>query len=210
MQSLHSAFKQNLYRLYSYSARTMAPITFASLQGIPLSYASCSIGCRPSDTLPRKLEAISKAGFISIELSFPDIINYGTYLLGHPIQPNDYSELLIVCSEIRKICEANKLTIMMLQPFANFEGWPKGSAERQDAFSRARVWIEIMRTVGTDLLQVCLTSILILPVDLYWYYVRNMREGKANRSYRPRLERRIHLPTRSPPTVQIWSAISVN
>lgn len=119
-----------------------------------MAFASCSIGCGPSDTLPRKLEAIRKAGFTSIELSFPDIIDHGTHLLGQPVQPNDYTKLLCIASEIRKLCDANSLGIMMLQPFANFEGWPKGSAEREDAFSRARGWIEIMRTVGTDLLQV--------------------------------------------------------
>jgi hypothetical protein len=38
---------------------------------------------------------------------------------------------------------------MMLQPFANFEGWPKGSTEREDAFTRARGWIKIMKVLGT-------------------------------------------------------------
>lgn len=132
----------------------MSPITFASLQKIPLSYASCSLGCRPSDTLPRKLEAISKAGFISIELSFPDIVEYGAQIIGHPIAPENYTDLLTVAGQIRKLCDANALTIMMLQPFANFEGWPKGSPEREDAFKRAKGWIEIMKVVGTDLLQV--------------------------------------------------------
>ena len=159
MQFFHSTVKNNLHALYSQTVRKMSPITNQSLQKIPLSYASCSIGCRPSDTLPRRLEAISKAGFISIELSFPDIIDYGSHLLGHAVQPDNYSELLIVSSEIKKLCDANSLTVMMLQPFANFEGWPKGSAERDDAFARARGWIEIMRIVGTDLLQVCVALI---------------------------------------------------
>lgn len=148
--------KNNIKRLYKHGARKMAPITYSSLQGIPLAYASCSIGCRPSDTLPRRLEAISKAGFTSIELSFPDIIDHGTHLLGSPIDPTDYDKLLTIASEIRQLCDANSLSIMMLQPFANFEGWPKGSPERKEAFTKAKGWIEIMRTVGTDLLQVCL------------------------------------------------------
>ena len=42
----------------------------------------------------------------------------------------------------------------MLQPFSNFEGWPQGSKERGDAFSRAKGWIQIMQAVGTDMLQV--------------------------------------------------------
>lgn len=131
-----------------------APVNFNSLQRMPLSYASCSIGSGPSDTLPRKLEAIAQAGFIAIELSFPDIIEYGSRILGHQIAPENYAELLSVAGEIRKLCDAHDLKVMMLQPFANFEGWPKGSVEREDAFTRAKGWMEIMKVVGTDLLQV--------------------------------------------------------
>ena len=42
----------------------------------------------------------------------------------------------------------------MLQPFANLEGWPADSAERKDAFDRAKGWITIMAAVGTETLQV--------------------------------------------------------
>jgi sugar phosphate isomerase/epimerase len=132
----------------------MGSIKPLSLQQIPLSYASCSIGCGPSDTLPRRLEAISRAGFEAIELSFPDILDYGEHMLGHPIQPNDYNELTSVAREIRTLCKANGLSVVMLQPFANFEGWPKDSPERKDVFERAAGWIEIMKVVGTDILQV--------------------------------------------------------
>lgn len=132
----------------------MVSITRASVQKIPLAYATCSIGCKSSDTLPRKLEALSEAGFTAIELSFPDILEHGKNVQGHSISPDDYSELVKVAHGIRDLCEANSLRIMMLQPFANFEGWPKGSTERQDAFARASGWIEIMKALGTDLLQV--------------------------------------------------------
>lgn len=136
----------------------MGSITLPSLQQIPLSYASCSIGCGASDTLPRRLEAIGRAGFTAIELSFPDILDYGEQLLGHEIPPDDYIELVSVAREICTHCKANNLTVMMLQPFANFEGWPKGSPERKSAFERAAGWIEIMKAVGTDILQVHTTS----------------------------------------------------
>lgn len=135
----------------------MESITLPSLQQIPLSYASCSIGCTASDTLPRRLEAIGKAGFSAIELSFPDILEYAEQLLGHEVPPDDYVELASVVREIRTLCKANNLDVMMLQPFANFEGWPKGSPERKNAFDKAAGWIEIMKVVGTDLLQVYTT-----------------------------------------------------
>ncbi|KAE8418530.1 xylose isomerase-like protein [Aspergillus pseudocaelatus] len=129
---------------------------------IPLSYATCSIGASESDSLPRKLEALHQAGFTGIELAFPDIVSYSQALLGHEVAEDNYSELVTVAKDIRKQCEAKNLKVMMLQPFANFEGWPRGSKEREDAFARAKGWIEVMRAVGTDLLQVGSTD---TPLD---------------------------------------------
>ncbi|KAE8142055.1 xylose isomerase-like protein [Aspergillus pseudotamarii] len=129
---------------------------------IPLSYATCSIGASKSDTLPRKLDALHQAGFTGIELAFPDIVSYAQDLLGHEVAEDNYAELVTVAQDIRKQCEAKNLKVMMLQPFANFEGWPRGSKEREDAFARAKGWIEVMRAVGTDLLQVGSTD---TPLD---------------------------------------------
>lgn len=125
-----------------------------SLQNIPLSYASCSIGCTDDDTLPRKLEAISKAGFTAIELAFPDIVSYASQKLGRQIASDDYTQLVDIAKDIRKLCEEKRLEIMMLQPFSNFEGWSRDSKERADAFKRADGWIAVMRALGTDMLQV--------------------------------------------------------
>ncbi|OJJ45367.1 hypothetical protein ASPZODRAFT_70039 [Penicilliopsis zonata CBS 506.65] len=132
----------------------MSSITKDSLKSIPLSFASCSIGSHSSDTLPRKLEAISNAGYTAIELSFPDIQDYGSRLLGHQIAEENYAELISAAGEIKKLCRATSLKVMMLQPFANYEGWPRGSVERQAALARAKGWIELMNVIGTDLLQV--------------------------------------------------------
>lgn len=129
-------------------------IPHSSLQKIPFSYASCSIGCGLNDTLPRRLQAIAEAGFSAIELSFPDILTYGAQVTGNPIAPDDYPAIMPVAEKIRKLCEEHKLKIMMLQPFSNFEGWVKGSVDREEAFARAIGWMEIMNVVGTDLLQV--------------------------------------------------------
>ncbi|KAJ5467187.1 hypothetical protein N7475_004939 [Penicillium sp. IBT 31633x] len=133
-------------------------IPYSSLQKIPLAYASCSIGCSSSDTLPRRLQAISEAGFTAIELSFPDILDFGEQITGQTIAPDNYPEILPVASDIRKLCEEYGLSIMMLQPFSNFEGWVKGSMDREEAFARATGWMEVMNVVGTDLMQVGATD----------------------------------------------------
>ncbi len=126
----------------------------SSVQDIPTCFASCSIGCKPSHTLPKRLEAIAAAGFDAIELSFPDILTFASEQLKRDVQPSDYDDLCSVGQEIKRLCESQKLKILMLQPFANFEGWPEGSDQRRDAFDRAKGWIRIMEAVGTDMLQV--------------------------------------------------------
>ncbi|KAI2610488.1 xylose isomerase-like protein [Hypoxylon sp. NC1633] len=121
---------------------------------VPTCYATCSIGHEESHTLPLKLKAIADAGFDAIELSMPDILSYGKMLNSQEPDPEDYGALVEISKEIRVQAKEHKLKILMLQPFANFEGWPKGSTERRDAFERAEGWMRIMEAVGTDLLQV--------------------------------------------------------
>lgn len=137
-----------------------------SVKCVPLSYATCSIGNTEADTLPRKLEAISNAGFTAIELAFPDIIDYGSQLLGHQIESSNYNELVTIATDIRQLCVAKNLKIMMLQPFANFEGWPRDSQERKDAFARAEGWVKIMEALETDILQVSLVPSFLSTVIL--------------------------------------------
>jgi sugar phosphate isomerase/epimerase len=130
---------------------------------VPLAYASCSIGCKDSHTLPKKLTAIASAGFTAIELSMPDILAFAKmHLRPHKqgdtesddIDPKDYDSLVTAAATIKAMTDAKGLKVLILQPFANFEGWPEGSSEREDAFSRLRGWMRIMEAAGTDMLQV--------------------------------------------------------
>lgn len=123
------------------------------MSSIPVSFASVSLGTS-DDPLESKLNAIAAAGFEAIELGFPDLLSFASSFHKKEIKDNDYSNLCLAGVEVKKLCEKYKLGIMMLQPFSNFEGWPQGSKEREDAFSRARGWISIMEAVGTDMLQV--------------------------------------------------------
>ncbi|OCK82867.1 hypothetical protein K432DRAFT_423821 [Lepidopterella palustris CBS 459.81] len=50
-------------------------IMLPSLNTITIGYVSCSIG-KPNDPLPSKLDAVSKAGFSAIELSFSDMLSF--------------------------------------------------------------------------------------------------------------------------------------
>ena len=129
---------------------------------IPVCYASVSIGCKDEHTLPKKLDAIAGAGFQAIELGMPDLLSFANQHLRpdkqrdgkDEIGPYDYDDLCSAAKLAKAQCDAKDLKILILQPFANFEGWPEGSSEREDAFTRLKGWIRIMEAAGTDMLQV--------------------------------------------------------
>ena len=124
-----------------------------SLNSIPRCYATVSVGT-PNHKLEEKLKAIAGAGFHGIELGFPDLLSFASKNLGRDVGPQEFDILCNSGLEVKRICTELGLKIVMLQPFSNFEGWKPQSAERKDAFKRAKGWIRIMEAVGTDMLQV--------------------------------------------------------
>lgn len=124
-----------------------------SLSSIPTCYATVSVGT-PSHPLDEKLKAIASAGFQGIELGFPDLLSFASKKLGRDVGPQEFDILCNSGQEVKSMCKELGLKIVMLQPFANFEGWKPQSSERKDAFTRAKGWIRIMEAVGTDMLQV--------------------------------------------------------
>lgn len=98
----------------------------SSLESIPTSYATVSIGYNNPHSLPAKLQAISSAGFNAIELAFPDLLEFSKQHLGKEVKENDYDSLCVTGEEVKRLCNAQKLQILVLQPFSNFEGWEDG------------------------------------------------------------------------------------
>jgi len=129
-------------------------LSLSSLQVIPTSFATVSIGFKDDHTLSKKLNALAQAGFQAIELGFPDLVSFASMHLRKEVGPNDYDDLFTAAKVVKAMCDAKNIKILMLQPFSNFEGWQEGSPERKDAFERAENWIKIMQACGTDMLQV--------------------------------------------------------
>lgn len=128
-----------------------------SLKQLPLAYASCSIGCKEEHTLPKRLDAISDAGFTGIELSMPDLVSFANLNIqsgSQSIGDHDFEALVDAARELKSLLNTKGLKVMMIQPFANFEGWAEGSEERKDAWIRVDGWTRIMEAVGCDMLQV--------------------------------------------------------
>ncbi|OJD14961.1 hypothetical protein AJ78_04744 [Emergomyces pasteurianus Ep9510] len=109
-------------------------------QKITLSFATCSISASNPDenTLPRKLEAIAATEFSAVELAFPDLQNFATQLLHRDVAADSYTDLCTAAREVSLLHRAVGITVVMLQPFINLEGWARESKERKDAFERAK------------------------------------------------------------------------
>jgi sugar phosphate isomerase/epimerase len=139
-------------------------ISRSSLNSIPISFATVSVG-KLDDPLEDKLKAISSAGFHGIELGFPDLQSFASTFHNKEVKENDWENLSSAGKEVKSLAAKYNLKIIMLQPFSNFEGWPKASKEREDAFDRAKGWIKIMHAVGTDMLQVLISP----PIQLIFF-----------------------------------------
>ena len=132
-----------------------------SLTSIPTCYATVSVGT-PNHNLEEKLKAIAGADFQGIELGFPDLLSFASKKHDRDVGPQEFDILCNSAVDVKRICTELGLKIVMLQPFSNFEGWKPQSAERKDAFNRAKGWIRIMEAVGTDMLQVTRLSVSTL------------------------------------------------
>jgi sugar phosphate isomerase/epimerase len=107
-----------------------------------------------------KLEAISKAGFDSIELGMPDLQAYAQQKLGSSFSPlsdedgsGDLTSLIRIAGELKQLCKDLNLQILCLQPFSQFEGYTDDD-KREGKFRKAKVWMDVMEALGTDMLQV--------------------------------------------------------
>ncbi|KAF7190395.1 3-dehydroshikimate dehydratase [Pseudocercospora fuligena] len=73
---------------------------------------------------------------------------------GKEIGDHDWEDLIQAAKVLKTMLDAKKLKVFMMQPFANFEGWPEGSPEQKDAWERAEGWSRIMQAVDCDMLQI--------------------------------------------------------
>ena len=81
----------------------------------------------------------------------PDPLPFSNEKLKKEVGPKGYDDMCQVGPEVKKLCQELGLKILILQPFANSEGWKKGSVEAKDAIDG---WVQIMESVGVDMLQV--------------------------------------------------------
>jgi sugar phosphate isomerase/epimerase len=104
--------------------------------------ATISLGWHSSHTLEQKLKSASENGFEGVEMVYSDLQKYAE---GRNIS------MLEAASQVKDLCAKLKLGIICLCAFTEFEGSPK---PLEDRLKKAKEWISIARTLGTDMIQI--------------------------------------------------------
>lgn len=117
-----------------------------------------------SGELPEKLEAISKAGFVGVEIFENDFLAFD----GSP-------------AKVGRMVRDHGLEITLFQPFRDFEGMP--DSHRQRTFDRAERKFDVMQELGTDMLLVCsnVSSVSLGGIDRAAADFRELGERAARR-----------------------------
>lgn len=123
-----------------------------------LAYSTDSAGMHPSHTLPLKLHAIAAGGFKQIEVGFPDLEAYAAQV--HPgytkLDNRGRGDLVALCAaahEIRGICGELGLSVLVVHPFSEFEGY-RDTGRREEGFERAAAWFKVLKALDCQMLQV--------------------------------------------------------
>jgi 4-hydroxyphenylpyruvate dioxygenase len=110
--------------------------------------ASMSLGRAWVHELPNKLDQASNVGFKGVEIFFEDL-EYLAKSYGDATPENQ----LKAAEEIRKLCDERGLTIIGLQPFIFYEGLIN-RAEHKKRIEKLHVWFQIVKILGTDVIQI--------------------------------------------------------
>ncbi|KAF4635980.1 hypothetical protein G7Y89_g2108 [Cudoniella acicularis] len=111
--------------------------------------ASLSLGRAWVHDLPEKFAAASSSGLPGIEIFFEDLVYLAATLPGGHTPENH----LLAARKIRSLCDSRGLQIMALGPFSDCEGVLCPDA-RAAKLQDLRLWFEIARILGTDIIQI--------------------------------------------------------
>lgn len=118
-----------------------------------LAITSMSLGrVQAGHSLAHRLDMAQKYGYKGIELFYDDLLSIVTELrLG---ETSLHTNQLLAASVIRDMCAARDISILTLQPFANYEGLVDRTAHAKRIEELKELWFPLAHTLGTDIIQI--------------------------------------------------------
>ncbi|EMR65405.1 3-dehydroshikimate dehydratase [Eutypa lata] len=118
-----------------------------------LAITSMSLGrIQAGHSLAHRLDMAHKYGYRGIELFYDDLLSIVTELgLG---ETTSHTNQLLAARVVRDMCAARNISILTLQPFANYEGLVDRAAHAQRLAELQALWFPLAHALGTDIIQI--------------------------------------------------------
>ncbi|KAJ7066774.1 xylose isomerase-like protein [Mycena belliarum] len=123
-----------------------------SLSTIPLAIATLSLGRASVHELDVKLFEAGKAGYKGVEISWEDLV-YVAKRLSPDSDGKTEAAMLQAAQYARDLCDQNGLTVLVLQPFLNYEGLLDRS-QHDKLIVKLKLWFQVIKVLGTDMIQI--------------------------------------------------------
>lgn len=99
-----------------------------------------------------KLLEAGKAGYKGVEIFWEDLV-YAAKKLTPGSDGKDEAAILRAAQYARILCDQNGLTVLVLQPFVNYEGL-LDQAAHDELIGKLKLWFKIVKVLGTDMIQI--------------------------------------------------------
>lgn len=125
-----------------------------------LGITSISLGRAPTHTMAARLAAAAAHGIEGIEMFHSDIERHAHDLgLLNPSSAQtdtaaSSSALLAAAHDLRRLCDSHGLTVIVLQPFACYEGLLDRSAHARLLATLTAQWFPLAHALGTRVIQI--------------------------------------------------------
>ena len=119
---------------------------------LSLATATVSLGSPGVHDIRSILEAAASNGLKGIEICYNNLHHHAAHLLGSTSAEVDQSTMVRAAEDVKRMCDELGLTIIVLQPFASYDGLVDAEKHRKmvDRFTR---WLELAHALGTDTIQ---------------------------------------------------------
>ena len=114
--------------------------------------ATVSLGNPNGHPIQSILQAASNAGLKGIEICYNNLLNHATHLSSLNADAVEQKHLVQSAEDIKRMCDEFGLTIIVLQPFAFYDGLVDSEMHRQMVAKFGR-WIELAHALGCDIIQ---------------------------------------------------------
>lgn len=99
-----------------------------------------------------KLLEAGKAGYKGVEVFWEDLV-YAAKKITPGSDEKDEAAMLKAAQHARDLCDQNGLSVLVLQPFINYEGI-LDQAQHDELIVKLKLWFKVIKVLGTDMIQI--------------------------------------------------------